>query len=103
MARNCEVDSDSLLVNILAKATSDCRAGRAHRAAATATALMASLVGDGVDLDDEGCVDVDADDLDEVDVVDEDIVDEDVFDEDVVDEDVDEDVVDEEGAENLTM
>lgn len=47
---NCEADGDSLLVSILQKATSDCRAGRAHRAAATATAMVTSLLGEGVDL-----------------------------------------------------
>ena len=49
---NCEADDDHLLVSILEKATSDCRAGRAHRAATTATALLRLLVGDGVELDD---------------------------------------------------
>ncbi len=51
---NCETDGDDLLVNILEKATSDCRNDRAHRAAATAAALVRSLLGEGVDLDDEG-------------------------------------------------
>lgn len=51
---NCELDSDNLLVSILEKATSDCRAGRARHAAATATALARSIIGDGVELDDEG-------------------------------------------------
>ena len=49
---NCEEDGDKLLVNILEKASWDCRTGRAHRAASTATALVQSLLGDGVDLDD---------------------------------------------------
>ena len=48
----CEADDDHLLVSFLEKATSDCRAGRAHRAATTATALLRLLVGDGVELDD---------------------------------------------------
>ena len=53
-SNNCETDGDSLLVSILEKATSDCRAGRARHAAATATALARSIIGDGVNLDDEG-------------------------------------------------
>ena len=45
-SNNCETDGDSLLVSILEKATSDCRAGRARHAAATATALARSIIGD---------------------------------------------------------